>query len=73
MVGALFDTNILIDYLNGVPQARDELTRYAAKSISIVTFMEVLIGAADAMEPGRVRFFRSFRCWRSTMSLPRVP
>jgi hypothetical protein len=28
MVKALFDTNILIDYLNAVPQARTELQRY---------------------------------------------
>ncbi|MEX0634563.1 hypothetical protein M8494_32740 [Serratia ureilytica] len=25
---ALFDTNILIDYLNGIPQAKDVLTEY---------------------------------------------
>ena len=45
MVKALFDTNVLIDYLNAVPQARDELDRYENRSISVITWMEVLIGA----------------------------
>jgi hypothetical protein len=45
MVKALFDTNILIDYLNGVPQARSELAAFSEASISIVTWMEVMAGA----------------------------
>ena len=40
MVKALFDTSILIDYLNQQPQARDELGRYRQKAISIITWME---------------------------------
>ena len=50
MVKALFDTNILIDYLNGVSAARDELGRYNGKAISIVTWMEVLAGASPKTE-----------------------
>ena len=42
---ALFDTNILIDFLRGVAAARDELSRYDSRAISIVTWMEVLAGA----------------------------
>ena len=34
MVKALFDTNILVDYLNAVPQARAEFQRYTEKAIS---------------------------------------
>jgi hypothetical protein len=34
MVKALFDTNILVDYLNAVPQARTELRRYTEKAVS---------------------------------------
>ena len=45
MVTALFDTNILIDYLNGIEQARDEIARYETKAISIVSWMEVMVGA----------------------------
>jgi hypothetical protein len=32
MVKALFDTNILVDYLHAVPQARTELQRYTETS-----------------------------------------
>ena len=50
MVKALFDTNILVDYLNAVPQARTELRRYEAKAVSIVTWMEVMVGATEDVE-----------------------
>ena len=51
---ALFDTNILIDFLNGVPQAKAEFGRYDHKSISIISWMEVLVGApADVAEQTR--------------------
>lgn len=50
MVSALFDTNILIDYLNGVEQAKGELDRYSDKAISLVTWMEVMVGATPATE-----------------------
>ena len=46
MVKALFGTNILIDYLNAVPEARAELSLYAEKAVSIITWMEVMVGAA---------------------------
>lgn len=41
---ALFDTNILIDYLNGISEARTELALYKDKAISIITWMEVQVG-----------------------------
>ena len=42
----LFDTCILIDYLNGVPTAADTLNKYAGISaISVITWMEVMVGA----------------------------
>jgi len=44
MVAALFDTNILIDYLNGFDKAEKELSRYPNKSISIITWMEIIAG-----------------------------
>jgi len=43
----LFDTNILIDYLNGVEEAKKELERFSSKFISIITWMEVLVGIKD--------------------------
>lgn len=54
---ALFDTNILVDYLNGVVQARDELARYEDRAISVVTWMEVLVGAGDDKEDHAIRAF----------------
>jgi predicted nucleic acid-binding protein len=46
MVKVLFDTNILIDYLNGVPDAAQEIGRYRDKAISLISWMEVMAGAA---------------------------
>ena len=60
MVRPLFDTNILVDYLNGIAPARDELARYGEPAISIVSWMEVLIGAAPAVEPATRRFLSRF-------------
>ncbi len=55
MVGALFDTNILIDHLNAVPEAREEIERFESRAISIITWMEVMVGAnTDLIEPTRV-------------------
>jgi predicted nucleic acid-binding protein len=42
---AVFDTNIVIDALNGVEQADDEYSRYERVLISRITWMEVLVGA----------------------------
>ncbi len=61
MVGALFDTNILIDHLNAVPQARAEIGRFEHRAVSIITWMEVMVGAdADLAEPTR-RFLEGFK------------
>lgn len=58
MVKALFDTNILVDYLNGISAAKVELERYRDKAISLITWMEVLVGAT-ADEAPDVRAFLS--------------
>lgn len=42
---AVFDTTILIDYLNGVSAAKEEIERFKLKAISIITYIETLIGA----------------------------
>jgi predicted nucleic acid-binding protein len=60
MVKALFDTNILIDYLRGIPAAREELGRYRQKAISLVSWMEVLVGASPATERGTRGFLDGF-------------
>lgn len=60
MVNALFDTNVLIDYLAGVPQARDELARYEQRSISTITRAEILIRAADDTQTAIRAWLESF-------------
>lgn len=45
MVAAVFDSNIVIDHLKGLPLVTAELARYDDKSISIVTWIEVMSGA----------------------------
>jgi len=61
MVGALFDTNILIDHLNAIPEARKEIERFENRAISIITWMEVMVGAsADLVEPTR-HFLEGFK------------
>ena len=42
---AVLDTNILIDYLNGVTRAASEIARYREPTISIISWMEVMAGA----------------------------
>jgi len=61
MVKALFDTNILIDYLNGVPQARDEIQLYHDKAISIISWMEVMVGADTRFEQASRAFLGRFQ------------
>ena len=59
---ALFDTNILIDYLNGIEAARTEIERPADRLVSIITWMEVLAGAGDDEEEEVIEMFlRDFR------------
>jgi hypothetical protein len=44
---AVFDTNIVIDALNGLSEADTEYGRYERVLISRITWMEVLVGAQD--------------------------
>jgi predicted nucleic acid-binding protein len=59
---ALFDSNILIDFLRDVPAATAELKRHAreSKSISLVTWIEVMAGATTANESETRRFLEEF-------------
>lgn len=56
---AVFDTNILVDYLNGVPAAKRELEQYEEICISVVTWMEVLAGAEGLEDEAGTRNFLS--------------
>ena len=54
---ALFDTNILIDYLNGVEAAKAEIERPADRLISSITWMEVLAGARNDEDEDVIEMF----------------
>jgi predicted nucleic acid-binding protein len=54
---AIFDTNIIIDYLNGEMQAKDEISIYSEKCISVITYIEVLVGVKDSVANTVVRNF----------------
>lgn len=49
-MNAVFDSNILIDLLNGVVPAREEVRQHPERAISIVTWIEVLTGAQPQTE-----------------------
>ncbi len=53
----IIDTNILVDYLQGREAAREELARYDRPGISLITWMEVLIGAKDEDDAQILRRF----------------
>lgn len=58
---ALFDTNILIDYLNGIEQAREELERFPTIMISIITWTEVMVGTKPEDEVAVRKFLARFQ------------
>ena len=58
---ALFDTNILVDYLNGIGMAREEIARHEQKAISVITWAEVMVGArGTAEEQATLAFLATF-------------
>ena len=60
MVKALLDTNILVDFLNAIPQAKAEIDRYRDRAVSIVTWIEVMVGAPGPAAAGTKDFLTSF-------------
>jgi predicted nucleic acid-binding protein len=60
LVKAVFDTNILIDLLNGRAEANDEAGRYSSLAISRITWIEVLIGARNHEDQSQVERFLGY-------------
>lgn len=54
---AVFDTNILIDVLNGHQPAAAEVARYRDRLISVVTWLEIVAGAKSKAEEETLRRF----------------
>jgi predicted nucleic acid-binding protein len=62
-VSELFDTNILIDHLNGIAKATRELKRSSDPAISMITWIEVMTGASSRAEEMVLRsFLLNFEC-----------
>jgi len=62
-VSDLFDTNILIDHLNGIKKATKELQRSDDLAISVITWIEVMTGAQNKAQETILRaFLTSFQC-----------
>ena len=63
MMRAVIDSDVLVDYLQGVTEAAEELARYAERCISLVSWMEVIVGAGENAEEEAAcrRFLDSFR------------
>jgi predicted nucleic acid-binding protein len=47
---SLYDTNILIDYLRGIEAARLELSSASDRAISILSWIEVMVGVPEEMD-----------------------
>ena len=47
---AVFDSNIVIDFLNGIPQAETELSHYTQACISPITWVEAQVKAPPGLE-----------------------
>ena len=56
---AIIDSDVLIDYLQGLDEARRELDRYSKREISIISWMEVMTGADTPEEVNDSREFLS--------------
>ena len=59
-MSALIDTGVLIDYLAGLPAARDALERFPGSSISVLTWVELMALAPQAKEEATRNFLRRF-------------
>ena len=61
-MNVVFDTNILIDFLNGDRRAKVEFEKYDELHISIITVIEVLVGAKNGRDEQDLNaFLRRFR------------
>jgi predicted nucleic acid-binding protein len=62
-VTQLFDTNILIDHLNGITQATKEIQASSDPAVSVITWIEVMTGAANPAQEAILRaFLTNFEC-----------
>ncbi len=59
---AVFDSDVLLDFLDGFPAAGAELMRYRERCASIISWMELMVGAQTPEdEKARRGFLEQFR------------
>ena len=69
-VSELFDTNILIDHLNGITKATREIGASLDAVISVITWIEVMTGASGQEEEAVLRaFLLNFECLPITVAV----
>ena len=61
-MNAVFDSNILIDYLKAIPQGLVEVDRYSQVSISLITWMEIMAGSKPADVHATRKALMTFTC-----------
>lgn len=68
----VFDTNILIDYLNGVDDAAKELALFSERAISVITRIEVLVGTQIEEENPVRSFLAGFKVLHVTPEIGEI-
>ena len=59
---ALFDSDVLLDFLDRFPAAGAEMARYRERCVSIISWMELMVGARTPDdEKTRCEFLNHFR------------
>ena len=54
---ALIDSDVLLDFLDGFAPAGDELSRYRERCVSIISWIELMVGAKTSAEEETRRAF----------------
>lgn len=57
----IFDSCILIDYLNGIEEAKNTIQKYREKYISIISWIEVIAGTAEVDKEDVLIFLKQFK------------
>jgi len=62
IVKAVIDSDVLIDFLQGLPEAEMEINRYSEPLYSVISWMEVMVGAETEDERAAAEaLFRSMK------------
>ncbi|MBI3359069.1 MAG: type II toxin-antitoxin system VapC family toxin [Nitrospirae bacterium] len=54
---AVIDSDVLIDFLKGVPEAKKELALYSDRCVSLISWMEIMSGTETPEEERQCRSF----------------